>query len=92
MPADSAVHAPPVLTPTDEQHAIVEAARRRGSFAVQAYAGSGKTTTLHLVGNALGERKTLYLAFNTDVVRKARTVFPRATTVATAHGFARRTA
>lgn len=92
MPADSAAHAPPALSPTDEQRAIVEAAQRRSSFAVQAYAGSGKTTTLHLVGNALGERKALYLAFNTDVVRKARTVFPRTTTVATAHGFARRTA
>lgn len=92
MPADSSVHAPPAFAPTDEQREIVEAARRRGSFAVQAYAGSGKTTTLHLVGNALGERKALYLAFNTDVVRKARTVFPRTTAVATAHGFARRTA
>ncbi len=92
MPADSANHAPPAFTPTDEQRAIVEAAQRRGSFAVRAYAGSGKTTTLHLVGDALGERKALYLAFNADVVRKARTVFPRTTTVATAHGFARRTA
>ncbi len=69
----------------------MEAAKRRGSFAVQAYAGSGKTTTLHLVGNALGERKALYLAFNTDVVRKAKTVVGPMTTVATAHGFARRT-
>lgn len=91
MPVDTAVHAPPALTPTDEQRAIVEAAKRRGSFAVQAYAGSGKTTTLHLVGNALGERKALYLAFNTDVVRKAKTVVGPMTTVATAHGFARRT-
>ncbi len=80
------------MTPTDEQRAIVAAAQRRTSFAVQAYAGSGKTTTLHLVGEALGERKALYLAFNADVVRKARSVFPPTTTVATAHGFARRSA
>ncbi len=77
-------------TPTDEQRAIVTAAQRRESFAVRAYAGSGKTTTLHQVGNALGERKALYLAFNADVVRKARTVFPRTTVVSTAHGFAKR--
>ncbi len=80
------------MTPTDEQREIVATAQRRSSFAVRAYAGSGKTTTLHLVGNALGERKALYLAFNADVVRKARTVFPPATTVSTAHAFARRTA
>ena len=80
------------MTPTDEQREIVATAQRRSSFAVRAYAGSGKTSTLHLVGNALGERKALYLAFNADVVRHARTVFPRTTTVSTAHAFARRTA
>ncbi|TAM56611.1 ATP-dependent helicase [bacterium] len=49
---------------TDEQCAIVEAARRGESFKVTAFAGTGKTTSLTEAARALPNRHVLYLVFN----------------------------
>ncbi len=74
---------------TDEQRAIITAARERETFAVRAFAGSGKTSTLRSIGAELVGRRVLYLAFNRDIVREGRAVFPPTTKVATGHAFAR---
>jgi superfamily I DNA/RNA helicase len=77
---------------TDEQRRIVVRARRGESFAVRAYAGTGKTTTLRMIGRALGaERRVLYLAFNREIVERAREerLFPSNVDVMTAHAFAK---
>ena len=75
---------------TDEQRAIIAAARHGETFAVRAFAGAGKTSTLRSIGSELDGKRVLYLAFNRDIVREAKTVFPVTTKVATGHAFARR--
>ncbi len=74
---------------TDEQRAILAAARHGETFAVRAFAGAGKTSTLRAIGSELGAKRVLYLAFNRDIVREGKSVFPPTTKVATGHGFAR---
>jgi F-box protein 18 (helicase) len=52
---------------TDEQHAICQAARDLdvgSSLKIQAFAGTGKTTTLAAIAESLAQRKFLYLVFN----------------------------
>ncbi len=75
---------------TDEQRAIITAARHGESFAVRAFAGAGKTSTLRAIGAALEGKRVLYLAFNRDIVREGKAAFPASTKVATGHAFARR--
>lgn len=75
---------------TDEQRDILNAARHGETFAVRAYAGAGKTSTLRAIGSELAGKRVLYLAFNRDIVREGRAVFPATTKVATGHAFARR--
>jgi superfamily I DNA/RNA helicase len=75
---------------TDEQRSIVAAARHGETFAVRAFAGAGKTSTLRSIGSELGTKRVLYLAFNRDIVREGKSVFPETTKVATGHAFARR--
>jgi hypothetical protein len=74
---------------TDEQREIITAARRGQSFAVRAFAGAGKTSTLRAIGSELSGKRALYLAFNRDIVREGKAVFPASTQVATGHAFAR---
>lgn len=75
---------------TDEQRAIITAARHGESFAVRAFAGAGKTSTLRAVGSELDGKRVLYLAFNREIVREGKSFFPATTKVATGHAFARR--
>jgi superfamily I DNA/RNA helicase len=84
---------------TAEQRRIVARAQGGESFAVRAYAGTGKTTTLRMIGRALASGRAfgadggrvLYLAFNREIVEKAREqrLFPANTDVITAHAFAK---
>ena len=49
---------------TDEQHGICRAARDLdvgSSLKIQAFAGTGKTTTLVAIAESLAQRKFLYL-------------------------------
>jgi hypothetical protein len=75
---------------TDEQRTILAAARHGESFAVRAFAGAGKTSTLRAIGTELAGKRVLYLAFNRDIVREGKTMFPPSVKVATGHAFARR--
>ncbi len=74
---------------TDEQRAILAAARHGETFAVRAFAGAGKTSTLRAIGAELRAKRVLYLAFNRDIVRESKSFFAPTTKVATGHGFAR---
>jgi hypothetical protein len=60
---------------TDEQHAVVEAARRGESFKITAFAGTGKTTSLTLAARALAGKNVLYLVFNKAQQKAAETRF-----------------
>jgi len=74
----STAHASPVSKPyqiTEEQNQAIEQARRNQSFKIIAYAGSGKTTTLQLIAEAMPQKKGLYLAFNKVIADQAKNRF-----------------
>lgn len=71
---------------TDEQSVVIECPDR--NLTVNAFAGSGKTSTL--VGYSLArlEDRILYLAFNSAVAAEARNRFPRNVECRTSHSLA----
>jgi superfamily I DNA/RNA helicase len=74
--------------PTDEQLRVVAAARTGKDLVVQALAGTGKTTTLKLLAEALHDKKGTYIAFNKSIVEEAVTKFPSNVRCRTAHSLA----
>src|SRR6266851_8302636 len=76
---------------TDEQHAICQAACGLdvgSSLKIQAFAGTGKTTTLGAIAESLAQRKFLYLVFNRAAADEAEHKMPSNVTVRTAHALA----
>jgi len=74
---------------TSEQAEICEDPLNRGGLVVvNAYAGSGKSTTLRLLAEMHPRHKFLYLCFNKTVAEAARRVFPSNVRVSTMHGIA----
>jgi DNA helicase II / ATP-dependent DNA helicase PcrA len=64
-------------TPTDEQQAIIDAARDRPeSILVRAYAGCAKSTTLEMLAHALPPTPALALAFNKKIADELSKRFP----------------
>jgi superfamily I DNA/RNA helicase len=79
------------LEATEEQRAICLAARdiaAGSSLKVQAFAGTGKTTTLAAVAESLPHLKFLYLVFNRAAAQGAKQRMPPNVTVRTAHAVA----
>jgi hypothetical protein len=76
------------FNPTAEQNNIVAAALTGGSVAVTAGAGTGKTSTLVLVADALAPKKGLYLAYNKAIQTDAEKKFPANVLCKTSHGLA----
>ena len=76
------------LTPTDEQKKIIAAAKSGRDLAIQALAGTGKTTTLKLLAEALPNKKGTYIAFNKSIVEEAGSKFPENVRCRTAHSLA----
>jgi F-box protein, helicase, 18 len=71
---------------TDEQHAICQAARDLdvgSSLKIQAFAGTGKTTTLAAIAESLAQRKFLYLVFNRAAADEVEHKMPSNVTVNT---------
>ncbi|MBT2393944.1 ATP-dependent helicase [Streptomyces sp. ISL-1] len=80
------------MHPTDEQAAAADAFRADafradGHLALQAGAGTGKTSTLVLLANAT-RRRGRYIAFNKAIAQHAATRFPPTVTCKTAHSLA----
>ena len=73
---------------TDEQIAIVEKASEGLNIAIEALAGTGKTTTLKLLAESKKKSNGTYVAFNKSIVDEARDKFPSTVTCSTAHGLA----
>ena len=76
---------------TDEQIAICRAVRDLdvgSSLKIQAFAGTGKTTTLAAIAESLAQRKFLYLVFNRAAADEAEHKMPPNVTVRTAHALA----
>ncbi|MFD7626766.1 UvrD-helicase domain-containing protein [Streptomyces sp. NPDC059851] len=76
-----------VVEPTQEQLAAREVFAGGRDLALVAGAGTGKTSTLVLMGAATG-RKGLYIAFNRAIADDARTRFGRNVECRTAHSLA----
>jgi hypothetical protein len=77
----------PRLRATEEQEAAVEAFLSRQHLALQAGAGTGKTTTLTLLAKA-DRRRGRYLSFNKSIATDAAQKFPPTVACRTAHSLA----
>ncbi|MDC2960397.1 UvrD-helicase domain-containing protein [Streptomyces gilvifuscus] len=75
------------MKPTDEQTAAADAFHTGHHLALQAGAGTGKTTTLALLAHAT-TRRGRYLAYNRAIAQDARTRFPSTVQCKTAHALA----
>lgn len=75
------------LRPTDEQQAVIDACRSGVDLVVEAGAGTGKTSTLKMVGSTMPGRG-LYLAFNKAIADEATRSFPASVNCRTAHSLA----
>jgi hypothetical protein len=73
--------------PTPEQEQAVEAFKTGGSLKINAFAGSGKTSTLQLLAHN-ASNKGQYLAFNRKIVFDSRGKFPSSVDCATTHSVA----
>ncbi len=78
---------PDEFKPTDEQAAAVELAKSGKAMAVEALAGTGKTSTLGLIAEAKPS-SGLYVAFNKSIVEDAASKFPHHVDCRTAHSLA----
>lgn len=76
------------FAPTDEQAHVVDQFSTGDTLAVNAYAGTGKTSTLMLVAEAAGRRPGQYVAFNKAIVTEAGRKFPKTVACNTAHSLA----
>lgn len=75
------------LAATSEQVEAVVAFTRGGSLKINAYAGTGKTSTLQLLADSTS-RRGQYVAFNKSIVEDAKTKFPKSVNCSTLHGMA----
>src|SRR4051812_27880180 len=74
--------------PTDEQVDIVNAFMTGENLVIEAGAGSGKTSTLRLIGRADPNRKGTYFAYNKAIAEDAKASFPANVACSTAHSLA----
>jgi len=58
------------LSPTEEQKEVIKAISTEKRLKIEARAGTGKTTTLHLITKAYERRNFLLLAFNRAVTKE----------------------
>jgi|SRR5271155_5136176 len=76
---------------TKEQQTICQVTRDLvvgSSLKIQAFAGTGKTTTLAAIAESLPQRKFLYLVFNGTAADEAQFKMPSNVTARTAHALA----
>jgi AAA domain/UvrD-like helicase C-terminal domain len=77
-------------TPTSEQTAIIDAFAAGKNLAIEAGAGSGKTSTLKMLAAVAPGRRGTYIAFNRAIADDARRGFSPWVNCATAHSLAYR--
>ena len=78
----------PMFHPTEEQQSVVESQEKQ--LKVNAFAGTGKTSTLVAYTKARPSQPILYVAFNKSVQDSAARKFPRNVTCKTGHALAYR--
>jgi superfamily I DNA/RNA helicase len=75
------------VTPTEEQIIAIDLFRAGGNLKINAYAGTGKTTTLAMLAAAV-RRKGIYLAFNRAIAQDAAARFNGNVQCSTIHSLA----
>jgi hypothetical protein len=75
------------MNPTDEQTAAADGFRAGDHIALQAGAGTGKTTTLTFLARTT-DRRGCYIAYNRAIAQDARARFPSTVRCKTAHALA----
>lgn len=78
------------FNPTEEQVAAVQAALTGKPLAIEAGAGTGKTSTLKLIAEAMPEKSGAYVAFNKAIATEAASKFPASVNCSTIHSLAMR--
>ena len=78
---------PFLLKPVAEQQRAIELFLKEEGLRIDAYAGTGKTTTLQLLAESTAKRG-LYLAFNRSIAQEAQSRFPARVHCATSHSVA----
>ena len=73
---------------SDEQDAVAKADFSRGLHIVNAYAGTGKTSTLQLISEENQNKKILYLTFNRSMAEQSRERFGMNCKCSTIHALA----
>jgi hypothetical protein len=73
--------------PTDEQQEAVDLFGKGGSLKINAYAGTGKTSTLEMLAHSTPKRGQ-YIAFNKAIARDAKEKFSSSVNCSTIHGLA----
>jgi len=77
------------IEPTKEQQQIVASeVGKQDLLVLNAYAGTGKTTTLEFYARAWPAKRFLYLCFNSDAAQRAKKRFPKNTECRTTHSLA----
>lgn len=75
------------IVPTQEQATAIDSFRSGHSLKINAFAGTGKTSTLQLLARATSAHGQ-YIAFNKAIVRDAKGKFPKSVNCSTTHGLA----
>ena len=75
---------------TDEQCRAIDLATAGSSLKIEAFAGTGKTSTLAAISAAMPKRDGLYIAFNRSIADEAAQKFPDNVECRTAHSLAYR--
>lgn len=75
------------LNPTQEQSDAIEKFQTGQNLKINAFAGTGKTSTLTLLGKS-SQQRGLYLAFNKSIATDAQNKFPNTVTCKTTHSLA----
>lgn len=73
---------------TSEQKKIIESVENYKIIKINAFAGSGKTTTLKFLADHYISKRILYIAFNSAVKKESADIFPKNVFVKTTHGLA----
>lgn len=73
---------------TNEQTEILNSIEKYKKIKINAFAGTGKTTTLNLIANHYKNKRILYIAFNSAVKNEASRLFPSNVFIKTTHGLA----
>jgi len=77
-----------MIKPTNEQKEILDSVLENETSVINAFAGTGKTSTLQMITKKYSDRKFLYLAYNKSIEMEAKKKFGKNVKVMTTHALA----